>query len=192
VKKKSILAIALCCVLITVGCISASQFEAILNEIGPAVSTIIQIVALVENTPANTNAATKVSSDVAGIETIYNTWVTASATAQPGLEGEIDAGFTTLNTDLSSIFSIAQVSDPNTQAKVSALISLVQTAVGIAEAMIPSPAGRLMAVKTKNNKLTVNQMVDSWNGVLVAKTGNVAVDEFTPKHKLHTGHHLGL
>ena len=183
--RKAVLAVALCMSLVVVGC-NVSQFEAVLNEVGPAVSTIIQIVALVRGTPADTTIASKVSADVASIESIYNDWTIASAQAKPGLEGQIDAGFVTLNSDLNQVFSVAQVSDQNTQAKVTALVGLIETAVHIAEAAIPTPTGRLMAKNPPS--MSANQLVDSYNKILVAKTGNKSVDAFTPKHKLHKNH----
>jgi hypothetical protein len=163
-----------------------SQFDAVLNEIGPAVATILQIIAIVKGTPANTAVASKISSDVAGVEKLYNDFEAADAASAPGVRADIQAGFNTLNADLSSVLAIAQVSDPNTQAKVTALINLTETAVQIAEAAVPPAPGPApaKALKAATNYMTAKQLKQSFNSILVAKTGNVAVDNFTAKHKL--------
>jgi hypothetical protein len=178
---KSAIAVLLCCSMLATAC-SVSHFEAVLNEVAPAISTIIQIVAIVKGIPANTAIATKIGADVAALNKFYTDYEAASASGKAGIESDINNGFTVLNSDLSTVFAVAQVSDPNTQAKVSALISLVETAVGIAEAAIPGTVAKL--TKAPAN-LTASALVNSFNKILVAKTGNVTVDAFTPHHKLH-------
>lgn len=166
------------------GC-NASQFEAVLNEIGPAISTILQIVALVQGGAANTALPAKVSADVAALEKLYADFEAANSTSKGSIEAEIQAGFTTLNADLSSVFSIAQVSDKNTQAKITALIGLVESAVQIAEAAIPTPTPATARVAPV--KLDAESFVSSFNKILTAKTGNQEVDEKTPHLRIH--HH---
>lgn len=169
------------------GC-NASQFEAVLNEIGPAISTILQIVALVQGGAANTALPAKVSADVAALEKLYADFEAANSTSKGSIEAEIQAGFTTLNADLSSVFSVAQVSDKNTQAKITALIGLVESAVQIAEAAIPTPTpATLAAVRVAPVKLDAESFVSSFNKILTAKTGNQEVDEKTPHLRIH--HH---
>ena len=179
-KSKALLAVVLSGCLILSAC-TVSQFEAVLNEVAPAVTTVIEIIALVKGVPANTAPAAKIASDVAGLEALYTTWQTDSAAAKPGIEGQINAGFAVLQSDLTTVFSIAQVSDPNTQAKITALVGLIDSAVQIAEAAIPNSTPKSLKPLT----LDANGLVVSWNQILTAKTGNVAVDSYTPKHKLH-------
>ena len=164
----------------TGGCTQA-EFQAVLNEVGPAVSTILQIVALIKGTPANTSIVTKVDADVAALNKLYTDFQAAEVANQGNIRNEINAGFATLQSDLSSVFAIAQVSDVNTQAKITALVGLILSAVEIAEAAIPGSA----VAASKPVGLDANSLVDSYNKVLVAKTGNAAVDAFTAKHKIH-------
>jgi hypothetical protein len=183
--KKKFLATLLIGTLATVSLLTAcsvSQFEAVLNEIGPAVSTIIQIIAIVKGTPANLAPATKISADTAAIEKFYNDYQTASATSQPGIRADIQNSFTVLNADLTTVFAVAQVSNTNTQAKITALIGLVESAVNIAEAAVPGTAAAAKA--TPAQVLTAKTLKSSFNSVLKAKTGDAAVDAFTAKHKL--------
>lgn len=180
--SKIILALVLIFTTLAMTSCSVSQFDAVLNEIGPAITTIIEIVAIVKGVPANTAVASKVSADVAAIEKLQTDLQSAEAASKPGIEASLNVGFSVLNSDLGSVFAVAQVSDQNTQAKITALVGLVETAVTIAEAAIPSSAVKL---GKKAPNLTASALIDSWNHVLVAKTGNSAVDAYTGKHKLH-------
>lgn len=162
------------------GC-SVSQFEAVLNEVGPAVSTILQIVAIAKGTAADTSLATKIAADVAAAEKVFADLQASTEANKGSLKAQLDADFVTLNNDLSSVFAIAQVSNKNTQAKITALVGLVESAVQIAEAAIPSNSAKAVNAP----KLSADELVDSFNNVLVAKTGDVKIDSFTPKHKIH-------
>jgi hypothetical protein len=179
--KKQLLAVALAISLVFAGC-SVSQFEAVLNEIAPAVLTILQIVQLLKGGTVNTAAVSKISADVAGLEKLYSDWQAADAANQGSVAGQINAGFSVLTQDLTQVLSIAQVSDPNTQAKITALIGLIETAVNIAEAAIPATKARATLTAIE---LTANGLADSYDKILVARTGNATVDAFTPHHKIH-------
>jgi hypothetical protein len=181
-KFRVLLVLLLCSTVTLQGC-SVSQFSAVLNEVEPAIVTILQIVALVKGTTADLSPATKVGGDIANIEKIYGDWQTASAAAKPGIEAQLNVLFDTLNNDLAPIFSIAQVNNTNVQAKVTAFIALIQTAVNIAEAVIPATAKRFGT--NAPVKMDAETLVKSWNNILVAKTGNAMVDNYTPHHKLH-------
>lgn len=182
-QYKIVLLALVLCLSITITACSVSQFDAVLNEIGPAITTILEIVAIIKGVPANTSLPAKVAADVTAIENLDNSLNSALASAQPGIEGDIHAGFSVLNADLNSVFTLAQVSDPSTQAKITALVSLAQTAVGIAEAAIPNPASKFTASAPQH--MTASYMIKTWNRILVTKTGNPAVDTYTKKHKLH-------
>ncbi|MGH9727504.1 MAG: hypothetical protein ACRD4V_02795 [Candidatus Acidiferrales bacterium] len=164
------------------GC-NASQFETVLNEVGPAIGTILQIIAIVKGGAANLSLSSKVGADVAGIEKLYADFEAANSASKGAIKAEINAGFTTLNADLGTVFAIAQVSDKNTQAKITALIGLVQSAIAIAEAAMPSSSPSAAVVTPLS--LDANSLVSSFNKILVAKTGNPAVDRATPHMKLH-------
>jgi hypothetical protein len=189
-KKKflALLLVPALAISLTMTACNMSQFEAVLNEIGPAIATILQIIAIVKGTPANTTLASKVSADVAGVEKLYNDFESADAASAPGIRADLQAGFTTLNGDISTIFNIAQVSDPNTQAKITALINLTETAVQIAEAAVPPAPGpapaKVSAAKTAAIYMSAKQLKSSFNSILVARTGNSQLDAWTAKHKI--------
>ena len=129
IVAKVALAVTLSFTMIVAGC-SVSQFDQVLNEIAPAISTVLQIIAISRGTTADLTVATKVAKDVTTLETLYNDYQSVSSTSKPGVESQINAGFTVLNQDISSVLAVAQVNDPATQQKIEALITLVQTGVG--------------------------------------------------------------
>ena len=181
-KFRPLLAVVLCLSMVNVGC-SAAQFITVLNEVTPAVLTVLQIVALFKGTPVDTTIPTKIQADVTALEKLYTDYQAAAAADQPGIRNEITSAFAVLNADIGSVLTIAQVKDPATQAKIEALIALIQTAVTIAEAVIPPSASSDQLVRA--SKLTPGDFVDSYNKILTAKTGIAAVDAFTPKHRIH-------
>lgn len=164
------------------GC-SVSQFEQALNEVGPAVATILQIVALIKGSPADLSLAAKIDADTANLEKLYSDFQSAEAANKGNVAAQINASFAVLQADLGTVFAVAQVSDKDTQFKISALLGLITSAVHIAEAAVIHPAA--MAAGPKALRLDADSLRDSFNTILVAKTGNAQVDSFTAKHKLH-------
>jgi hypothetical protein len=177
----SFLALMLAFTTVFTGGCNVAEFDAVLNEVGPAVSTILQIIAIFKGAPANLAVVSKIDADVKSLESLFNDFQAASVANKGSIEAEINGVFATLQADLGTVFSVAQVSDVNTQAKITALVGLIQSAVQIAEAAIPSSN----AAASKPVVLDASSFVDSYNKILTAKTGNAAVDALTPKHKIH-------
>lgn len=178
--RNKVLALVLVgCLALTTAC-SSAQFISVLNQVTPAVTAILQIVALLSNKPADSSLAAKVGSDVAALTKLYTDFAGADAISKPGIQTQINAAFVVLNGDLGIIFQLSHVADPNTQAKLTALIALITTAVNIAEATINGAKSA-----TLNSNLDASSLTSSFDSILTAKTGNVAVDALTPKLKLH-------
>lgn len=159
-----------------------AQFENVLNQVAPAVATILQIVALF-NANQNTQALpAKVGADVAAVEKLFSDYESAPSSAKGSIEAEVNAAFSVLQSDLQSVFQLAQVSDKNTQAKIAALVGLIGSALQIAEGFIVSPAATAIPAV----RLTPASFVGSWNKIVSAKTGNARVDAYTASHgRLH-------
>ena len=66
------------------GC-NASQFETVLNEVGPAIGTILQIIALVRGGTANPSLSPKVSADLSGPVFQARSIAEAHCLSSPGL-----------------------------------------------------------------------------------------------------------
>lgn len=84
------------------------------------------------------------------------------------------------------MLQVAQASDSNTQTKITLLADLVAGTVDAITAVIPScpNAASSQSMRTAP-PYSVSTFADHYNSILVAKTGNAAVDAATPKLKLH-------
>lgn len=156
------------------------EFEQVLSEVEPAAATILQIIALFKVGTDTQTIPAKIGADAAALDKLFNDYETASATAKGSILAEINAGFSTLQSDLSTVFALAQVSDKNTQAKLTALVGLIGSAIQIAENLVvaPTPAATAIAAPV----LSAGSFVKSWNSILTAKTGDAQVDTFTANH----------
>lgn len=186
--SKGIIVAALALTLTLSGCsFTTSDFNQILNEVGPAVVTVLQIVALVEGSPANGSIGPKISSDVAAIEQLHSDFSNAATANKASIVAELNAAFTTLQLDLTTIFKLAAVKDTATQIKITALLQLITSAVQIAENAVPNlnvtPAIKI--TYASKVQFTPAEFVDSYNKLLIAKTGIARVDAYTPTRKLH-------
>lgn len=158
-----------------------AQFEQVLNQIAPATLTILQIIALFKTGIDVNTLPAKVGADVAAVEKLFTDYEAAATNAKATVLAQLNAGFSVLQGDFSTVLTLAHVSDVNTQAKLTALVGLIGSALRIAEGfIIVTPA----ATAVQPLKLTPGSFVDSWNAMLTAKTGNAQVDAFTA----HNGH----
>lgn len=180
---KAVLSVFLCLVLFfgSAGC-SVAQFTTVLNEIGPAIGVILQIVALAKGVPVGSGLQSKIAADAASVNKLIVDFDAAGTADKGSIEAEINGAFTVLQSDLGQVFVLCQVSNANTQAKLTSLIGLVQGLVQIAEAAIPTGAA---SVASKATPVSANQFVSTWNKTLTAKTGDSKVDAFTAKHQYH-------
>jgi hypothetical protein len=88
--------------------------------------------------------------------------------------------------DQQAVFQAAQVSDPNTQTKITLLANLVAGTVNAITAVIPSCNDAASSRNLKAQPLySISTFVAHYNSILVAPTGNPGVDAATQKLKLH-------
>lgn len=170
------------------GCsFTTSDFNQILNEVAPAVATVLQIIALVEGTPANAALPPKIAADVAAIEQLHTDFQNSADANKGSIVAELNGAFSTLQNDLKTVFQIASVKDTATQIKITALLQLINSAVQITENAIPGLNVTPVVKVTYSSKVsfTPSEFVDSYNKLLVAKTGIARVDAYTPTRKLH-------
>jgi hypothetical protein len=83
------------------------------------------------------------------------------------------------------VLQVAQVSDSNTQTKITLLTDLVASTVSAITAVVPSCQNEAAFGSMKAAPLySVSTFAADYNSILAAKTGNAAVDAITPKLKL--------
>jgi hypothetical protein len=182
------LAAALTLAMFCTACSTAwlSTLNTILAAAAPALINILQIVALAQGQPLNTSLETKINADATVIKTLAADFARASSVSAPGICQQLQAGVNTYASDQQLVLQAAHVSDANTQTKITMLVDLVAGTVSAITAAIPScqHAAAFRSVKSAP-PYNVSTFVDNYNRVLVAPTGNSAVDGATLKLTLH-------
>ncbi|MFI5101751.1 MAG: hypothetical protein ACHP9V_00115 [Terriglobales bacterium] len=185
---RKVLVFALSLAMFCTGCSTAwvSTLDSILAAAAPALINILQIVAVANGQPINGNLAAKINADAAVIKTLAADFAKASAGSAPGVCQQLQAAVNTYQADQQLVLQVAQVSDSNTQTKITLLANLVAGTVDAITAVIPScqnPASfRGFKAAPPYN---VSTFTAHYNSILVAPTGNAAVDAATPRLKLH-------
>jgi len=188
--KKVLLPVILLALIVTFGCSVAwvSTLDSILAAAAPALIDILQISALSQGKPFNSQIAAKVNADAAALKSTAADFASASNAAQPGACSQLQAALTTYEQDLPLVLSVAKVSNPNTQGKIETLSALI---VGVFGSIEPPAISAMRAqVKVSTPPMNVKDFVTTYNAVLVSQTGETKVDEATPKMKLH--YHSGF
>jgi hypothetical protein len=182
------LVVALSLAMFCTACSTAwvSTLDSILAAAAPALVNILQIVSVANGQPVNGNLAAKISADAIVIKTLAADFAQASSGSAPGVCQQLQAAVSAYQVDQQLVLQVAQVSDSNTQTKITLLADLVAGTVNAITAVIPScqnaAATRRMKTAPSYSAYT---FADHYNSILVAKTGNAVVDAVTPKLKLH-------
>jgi hypothetical protein len=185
---RKVLVISLSLAMFCTGCSTAwvSTLDSILSAAAPALINILQIVAVANGQPVNSILAAKVNADATAIKTLAADFAKASTGGAPGACQQLQAAVSAYETDQQLVLQVAQVSDPNTQTKITMLADLVAGTVGAITAVIPSCGN---AASFQNMQAappySLSTFVAHYNHILVTPTGNAAVDAATRKLKLH-------
>jgi hypothetical protein len=185
---KKTLVFALSMAMFCTACSTAwvSTLDSILAAAAPALINILQIVAVANGRPMNSNLAVKINGDATVIKTLASDFAKASSQSAPGVCQQLQAAIGAYKADQQLVLQAAQVSDPNTQTKITLLSNLVAGTVEAITAVIPSCQNSEARQSFKTTPpYSVSSFTDHYNSVLTAATGNGAVDAATPKLKLH-------
>jgi hypothetical protein len=185
---KTILVFTLSAAILLTGCSAAwiSTIDSILAVAAPALINILQIVAVANNQPLNSNLAAKIDADAAAIKLLAGDFDTASSTSSSGICQQLQAAISTYQADQQLVLQVAQVSDTNTQTKITLLVDLVAGTIQAITAVIPSCQSAALAENVKaQSTLKLRNFVTEYNAILKIKTGNAAVDALTPKLAIH-------
>jgi hypothetical protein len=162
-----------------------STVDSILVAAAPALIDILQIAAVANGQPMNTNLEVKINADATVIKTLAADFAKASSSEAPGACSQLQAAVGAYQNDQQAVLQAAQVSDPNTQTKITLLANLVAGTVNAITAVIPSCDD---AAYTRNLRAqppySISTFAAHYNSILVAPTGNPAVDAATQKLKL--------
>jgi hypothetical protein len=163
-----------------------STLDSILAAAAPALISILQIVAVANGQPVNANLAAKINADASIIKTLAGDFAKASSGSVPGVCQQLQSAVSVYQADQQLVLQIAQVGDSNTQTKITLLADLVAGTVNAIIAVIPSCQNTVVARNVKTApSYSVSTFADHYNSILLAPTGNAAVDAATPSLKLH-------
>ncbi len=182
---KQALVVVVSFAIFSTGCSTAwiSTLDSILAAAAPALINILQIVAVANGKPMNSNLAAKINADTAVIKTLAADFVKASSASAPGVCQQLQAAVSAYQADQQLVLQVAQVSDSNTQTKITLLSDLVASTLSAITAVIPS----CQNASANRSAVPYNAatFADHYNSILLSPTGNAAVDAATPKLKLH-------
>ncbi|MGB8012515.1 MAG: hypothetical protein WCF68_12940 [Terriglobales bacterium] len=185
---KTMLIVGLSCALCCTACSTAwvSTLDSIVAAAAPALINILQIVAVAKGEPMDSSLAAKIDADAADIKMLAGDFATASSDSAPGVCQQLQAAVSTYRADQQLVLQVAQVSDANTQTKIALLADLVAGTVSAITAVIPScqmarTAGNMKALPPYG----LSSFAADYNRILVAPTGDLAVDAATPKLRIH-------
>lgn len=162
-----------------------STLDSILAAAAPALVDILQIVAVANGQAMNSNLAAKINADAAVIKTLAGDFAKASSGSAPGVCQELQAAVGAYQADQALVLQVAQVRDSNTQTKITLLANLIAGTVRAITAVIPSCQTNTQASFKALPPYSVSSFADHYNSILVAPTGNAAVDAATATLKLH-------
>jgi hypothetical protein len=163
-----------------------STLDSILSAAAPALINILQIVAVANGQPMNVNLAAKISTDATDIKTLASDFAETSSASAPGVCQQLQAAVSAYQSDQQLVLQVAQVSDSNTQTKITLLVDLVAGTVSAITAAIPSCQNAAVSNSISSSSAHgVSTFANRYNSILLARTGNAAVDAETPKLRLH-------
>jgi hypothetical protein len=164
-----------------------STLDSILAAAAPALINILEIVSVAKGQPVNGTLAAKITADAAAVKTLAADFAKVSAESAPGVCQQLQAAVSAYQADQQLVLQVAQVSDSNTQTKITLLANLVAGTVNAITAVIPSCQN---AAATRSVSSTppysVSTFAERYNNILVSPTGNVAVDTATKKLRIHS------
>jgi len=165
-----------------------STLDSIVAVAAPALVNILQIAAVANGQPVNSNLEAKINADATVIKTLAGDFAKASSSAASGVCAQLNAAIDDYQADQALVLQVAQVKDPNTQTKIVLLSNLVSSTVQAITAVIPSCQANNQAFKAFP-PYGLSTFVDHYNSILLAPTGNDTVDVTTQKLKLrrHSG-----
>ncbi len=185
-RKGLVLVLSLAMVCTACSTAWVATLDSILAVAAPALVNILQIVAVANSKPMNSNLAAKISADASVIETLAIDFAKASSASAPGACQQLRAAVSAYQSDQQLVLQIAQVSDPNTQTKIALLAGLVADTVNAITAVIPACQNAASRQSFRAAPpYSVSNFTAHYNSILTAPTGNATVDAATPKLKLH-------
>src|SRR3981189_1164218 len=134
------LIVVLSLAMFSTACSSAwgSTLDSLLAAAAPALISILQIVAVANGQPVNASLAAKINADATIIKTLAGDFSKISSGSAKGICQQLQAAVSVYQADQQLVLQVAQVSDSNTQTKITLLADLVAGTVNAIIAVISS------------------------------------------------------
>lgn len=200
---RALAALVLCATMILTACSTAwiTEAEDIVAALIPAAANLLTLIEALQGNGVSPqdlqvmqSASTQAQTDLQLINTLVTQYQQATdAATQASLLAQIQTAIATVQSNLSGLLPALHITDPATQAKVTAVIGLILSEVQSLEAILPvitssaSAANASVKLKAKSVKppLSASQFRASYNAIMTAKTGNATLDGAAAKCKLH-------
>src|SRR5713226_8979478 len=149
--SKSILAAILALAMFATGCSTSWVTEAIAitNGLLPVAVNVIQLVTAMQGSGTSSGDvalaqkwATAVSADLTVVQTLLIQYNSAAAADKPGVLNRLNDALQVVSSDLGTLLPALHITNPQTQAKVTAIVGLVDAELRSIEALVAAAQGK--------------------------------------------------
>ena len=186
--KRSILAGVLAVTLCATACSTSwvSQAIAITNALLPVAVNVIQLVTAMQGAGASSTDvalaqkwATAVSADLTVVQTALNQYNKAAAADKPGFLSKLNDALQVASGDLATLLPALHITNPQTQAKVTAMVGLVGAEVSAIEALVGAAQGKTSITRGASKVMDAASFKAAYKTVVKAPTGYAPLDQAT-------------
>jgi len=186
--RKSILAVLLAATMFATACSTAwvSSAIAITNALLPVAVNVIQLVTAMQGSGASTTDvalaqkwATAVSADLTLVRTLLEQYNKAAAADKPGFLHRLQDALQAVNGDLGTLLPALHISNPETQAKVTAMVGLVVAEVSAIAALVSAAQGKTSIARGTPKVLDAKSFSAAYKTIVQAPTGYAPLDRAT-------------
>jgi hypothetical protein len=187
--KKSILAVALAVTMFTTACSTSwvSEAIAITNALLPVAVNVIQLVAAMQGSGASSSAdvalaqkwAATVSADLTLVRTLLTQYNAATAADKPNFLAKLSDALQVVNGDLGMLLPALHISNPQTQAKVTAMVGLVAAEISAIQALVGAAQGKTSLPRNAPKAMDAKSFQGAYRTLVKAPTGYAPLDQAT-------------
>ncbi len=186
--NKSILAILLALAMFATACATSwvSEAIAITNALLPVAVNVIQLVTSMRGSGTSSEDialaqkwAAAVSADLAIVQNLLTQYNTAAAADKPGFLNKLNDALQVVSSDLGTLLPALHITNPQTQAKVTAIVGLVEAEIRSIEALVATAQGKTTFARGTLKALDAKEFKKAYKTVLKAPTGYAPLDQAT-------------
>ena len=152
--RRSILACMLAVVMFATACSTAWVTEAIAitNAILPVAVNVIQLVTALQGSATSASDAAlaqkwanTVTADLTTLKTLLDQYNAATASAKPGILNQVETAIGVTQNDLGTLLPTLHITNPQTVAKITAIVGLVSAEIQSIAALVQAAQGKTSA-----------------------------------------------